>query len=339
MNEQRPSQKTITLAEVALRAGVSKMTASKVMRNTGSISQATQDRVREAASVLGYVPNRLAGALSSKTRDIVAVVLPSINDKIFGDVVSGINEILRPAGYITFIGETHFDGKMEEDILSTVLSLHPAGIILTGGICRSENALSMLKRWSCPTIQIWDDSDSDFDGSVAPAHAEAGRLIAQLFHDRGFKNPAYIGAELQKDLCAARRFDAFHQMLSEFGRAPNAITPPDLPRQWDTGRALAAELMKAYPETDAIYCLNDAMGLGALAWLHENGYDIPSRVAVAGFNGTSSLNAVRTRLTTVHVERHELGLIAARAILDLLNGHSIEKVSLLEPELIVGNTT
>jgi len=209
MEDHSSQRKTVTLADVARQAGVSQMTASKVMRKTGRISQATRDRVHSAAAELGYVPNRLAGALSSRSSDIVAVILPSINDRIYGDVISGINKVLRPRGYLTFIGENQFDSALEEEIIQTVLSLHPAGIILTGGIDRSEQAMRMLGNWDCPIIQIWDDAEIGFDGSVAPDHAQAVRLVARHFEDRGFRHPAYIGAELDNDLCAARRCAPF----------------------------------------------------------------------------------------------------------------------------------
>ncbi|KIC49530.1 LacI family DNA-binding transcriptional regulator [Tateyamaria sp. ANG-S1] len=339
MSEQNTPSKRVTLAEVAKLAGVSQMTASKVMRETGSISGPTHEKVKQAANQLGYVPNRLAGSLRSKSSDIVAVVLPSINDSIFGDVVSGINSVLRPKGYITFIGETQLESQSEEDMLRTVLSLHPAGLILTGGIARSENATQMLQSWRCPTIQIWGDSASRVDGTVGPNHKDAGSLVANHFCERGITAPAYIGAELQKDLCAAERFEAYRSALRSRGISINAIVEDAMPRQWETGRVLAERLMRDHPETDAIYCLNDAIGLGALSWLHQEGFDVPERVAVAGFNGTSWINAVRTRLTTVNVPRYELGQMAATSLTDLLDGKRIASTSQLPAELIYGNTT
>ncbi len=339
MNDQRAAQKPVTLAEVAKEAGVSQMTASKVMRRTGSISEATREKVRKVAAELGYVPNRLAGALSSRTSDIVAVMLPSINDAIFGDVVSGINAVLRPRGYITFLGETHFDGDVEEEILQTVLSLHPAALILTGGLKRSDNTLKMLSKWSCPTIQIWDDVPGEFDGNIAPSHVEAGRLVARHFVDRTVSHPAYIGAELDKDICADRRRAAYCSELQTCGLRPVEVVRNDLPRRGESGRVLVEEVMQSFPETDAIYCLNDAMALGALAWLHEHGFEVPQQVAVAGFNGISQLHSVRTRLTTVAVERYALGQAVGRSILDALNGKPVQKVTLLDTKLVVGNTT
>ena len=217
MNQPLIPKKRTTLADVAARAGVSQMTASKVLRGTGSISEETRKRVKLAASDLGYVPNLLAGSLSSRTSNIVAVVLPSINDAVFGEVVAGINDVLRPDGYVTFIGESHLNPQTEEKIIQTVLSLQPAGIILTGGIHRTPKADQMLRGWECPIIQIWDEEDEHYDGCIAPDHAKAGRLVAQHFIERGVERPAYIGAELGRDICAARRFKTFKQTMTEAG--------------------------------------------------------------------------------------------------------------------------
>lgn len=338
-NAVTPKKRT-TLADVAARAGVSQMTASKVLRSTGSISGETKKRVRLAAEDLEYVPNLFAGSLSSKTSNIVAVVLPSINDAVFGEVVSGINEVLRPEGYVTFIGESHLNPATEEKIIQTVLSLQPAGIIVTGGIHRTLKADHMLRSWECPIIQIWDEEDDHYDGCVAPSHSEAGRLTAQHFIDRGFKRPAYIGAELAKDICAARRFETFKQTIKAAGLDLVELIDQELPRQAQTGRALVEQLMRGHADVDAIYFLNDAMAIGGLSWLHEASYAVPDKVAVAGFNGTSLAHSVRTRLTTVHIERQALGQVAARTLLKTIATKPAEKMQeILRVELSVGNTS
>ncbi|WP_227270469.1 LacI family DNA-binding transcriptional regulator [Roseobacter weihaiensis] len=340
MTEPVVPKKRITLADVAARAGVSQMTASKVLRGTGSISEETRKRVKRVASDLGYVPNLFAGSLSSRSSNIVAVVLPSINDAVFGEVVAGINDVLRPEGYVTFIGESHLNPETEEKIIQTVLSLQPAGIILTGGIHRTAKADQMLKSWECPIIQIWDEEDEHYDGCIAPNHAKAGRLIAQHFIDQGIERPAYIGAELKKDICAARRFETFKQTITEAGLNLVELIDQELPRQPQTGRTLVAELMQRHADTDAIYFLNDAMATGGLSWLYEASYSVPEQVAVAGFNGTSLAHTVRTRLTTVHIERLDLGQVAARALLEAIDTRSARKMrKIFYVELSRGNTS
>lgn len=97
MASERP--KTVTLAEVAAKAGVSKMTVSKVLREVGNISEETRQRVRQAARELGYLPNSLAGTLSSRRSRIVAVIIPSTSDIVYAEVLSGVNAILRPRGF------------------------------------------------------------------------------------------------------------------------------------------------------------------------------------------------------------------------------------------------
>ncbi|MEJ6395826.1 LacI family DNA-binding transcriptional regulator [Gymnodinialimonas sp. 2305UL16-5] len=339
MDQSISDLKRTTLADVAARAGVSKMTASKVLRGTGSISAQTRERVRAAARDLSYVPNRLAGSLSSNRSHIVAVVLPSINDAVFGDVVSGINAVIRPEGYLTFIGESHFDTDLEDEIIQTVLSLQPAGMIVTGGIRRSERASQLLKSWPCPIIQIWDEQDAGYDGNIAPSHADAGRMIAQHFIEKGVRKPAYIGAELKKDLCAARRREAFKEVLTGVGLELIDCTDEDMPRQAGSGSKLIQDLMRQHPDIDALYCLNDAMALGALSWLHGAGFAVPDQIAVAGFNGTSFEHSVRTRLTTVHIERHALGQEAARAVLASIRGEVFAPREDFVATLVQGNTT
>ncbi|WP_298972924.1 LacI family DNA-binding transcriptional regulator [uncultured Roseobacter sp.] len=340
MNETAGPKKRTTLADVAVRAGVSQMTASKVLRGTGSISEETRKRVKQAASDLGYVPNLFAGSLSSRSSNIVAVVLPSINDAVFGEVVAGINDVLRPEGYVTFIGESHLNPESEEKIIQTVLSMQPAGIILTGGIHRTAKAGQLLKSWACPIIQIWDEEDQHYDGCIAPDHAKAGRLTAQHFIDRGVRRPAYIGAELRKDICAARRFETFKQTICEAGLQLTEVIDQELPRQPEAGRTLVADLMRRQADTDAIYFLNDAMATGGLSWLHEASFSVPEQVAVAAFNGTSLAHAIRTRLTTVPIERLKLGQVAAKTLLEAIDTRSTDKKrEVFHVELSRGNTS
>ena len=339
MSRKQTKKPRITMTDVARAAGVSPMTVSKALSRTGRISDETRERVSRVAVELGYVPNRFAGSLSSQTSEIVAVILPSINDEIYGDVISEINEVLRPRGLLTFIGESLFDSLQEEELVQTILSLHPAGIIIAGGIHRTQTTQKALDRWDCPVVQIWDDIDTSFEGTVSPDHLKAGRLIADHFLEKGFRAPAYVGAELDKDICAARRCKAFLDAMKGGGRSTTFWVDNKLPRQWSSGRTLAEALMHTHPETDAIYCLNDAMALGVISWLYENGYSVPGDVAVAGFNGTSLSHVVRTRLTTVQVDCRTLGRIAANTLLSMLDGDRSTVREMLPTELVVGNTT
>jgi LacI family transcriptional regulator, gluconate utilization system Gnt-I transcriptional repressor len=150
---------------------------------------------------------------------------------------------------------------------------------------------------------------------------------------------AYIGSELDKDLCARRRYRALQSTLSTEGIELISVICETGPRQAETGRLLAKQLIEAHPDIEAIHFLNDAMALGGLSYLHEEGISVPDSVSVVGFNGTSLANAVRTRLTTIDMPRTEIGAIAARALLQMLSGERVQGSWRARLQVVQGNTT
>ncbi|MBB4952276.1 LacI family gluconate utilization system Gnt-I transcriptional repressor [Agrobacterium vitis] len=332
-------KKVVTLLDVAERASVSKMTVSKVLRNVGNISEPTRNKVREAARELGYVPNSLAGSLSSRKSQLVAVIIPSMSDMVFSEVLSGLTSVLRTQGFQTFMGESHFDPQNEASLLSAMLSFQPAGLLLNGGMVRNAEASRLLEKRHCPAIQLWDCESGELDFSAGPSHDEAGRLVARHFRSRGLSRIAYIGTELEKDLCARRRYLSLQSALAEDGLTLIAETSGSMPRQAISGRLLTERLIAAHPDVEAIHFLNDAMALGGLAYLHEIGVSVPQQISVIGFNGTSIPNTVRTKLTTVDVPRNAIGEAAANALLTIIAGHQTHRAWRAPITIVEGNTT
>lgn len=315
------------------------MTVSKVMRNIGNISEKTRLRVQEAARELGYVPNSLAGSLSSRKSQLVAVIIPSMSDVVFSEVLSGANSVLKTQGLQTFFGESHFDPETEAGLIRAMLSFQPAGLLLNGGMARNEDAAALLAQRHCPAIQLWDSEASLLDFSAGPSHEEAGRLVAEHFRSRGLTRIAYVGAELERDLCARQRYMSLRTALAKDGIDVVAEISEDMPRQAVSGRALTERLLATHPAIEAIHFLNDAMALGGLSWLHEAGIAVPEQISVIGFNGTSIPNTVRTRLTTVDVPRKPIGEIAATALLDIMNGKQTMRAWQAPIRIVEGNTT
>lgn len=332
-------KKVITLQDVAERAGVSRMTVSKVLRDVGNISTNTRNKVREAARDLGYLPNSLAGSLSSRKSGLIAIIIPSMSDVVFSEVLSGINSVVRPNGFHTFIGESNFNPLIEADLIRTMLSFQPAGIFLNGGMARNAEAWALLANRNCPAVQLWDCDDNSLDFSAGPSHEIAGQMVADYLIARGFSRIGYIGAELERDLCAQNRYHAMRSKLAGCGIEVVAETSSDLPRQASSGRVLTERMLAAYPGIQAIHFLNDAMALGGLSYIHEAGIAVPQQISVIGFNGTSIANTVRTKLTTVDVPRTALGEVAGQALLDIIEGVPLQPSWQAPIQIIEGNTT
>lgn len=331
--------KNATQTDVAKRAGVSIMTVSRAMSGSSRISPDTKERIKNAAEELGYVSNIFAGSLRNQSSSMVAVVIPSVNDLVFGEILSGINSILRPRGYFTTIGESFFDPEEEFKVVKSLLAMQPVGIILTGGIHHKPELSELLKKRSCPILQVWDTDHLDFDYHVGPSQIEAGQIIADHFIDKGFKKVAYIGAELSIDVCAFRRFRAFRDRMSEAGISVEAETDDTIPRQPESGKILTHRLLSKTSEIDAIYYLNDPMALGGLSYLAEKGLSAPEDVAIAGFNGSTQKFSIRTKLTTVDVPKYEIGKVSGEKLLALLTDGVDDQFYRSTLQLIDGDTT
>ena len=123
---------TPTLTHVARLANVSENTVSRVIRNKGSIAEDTRKRVLDAIDTLGYVPNRAAGSLASSASLIIGVILPSLSNIVFPEVLRGIHAGLADTPYQPMIGVTDYDLGKEQQLVSSLLAWQPTALITTG---------------------------------------------------------------------------------------------------------------------------------------------------------------------------------------------------------------
>ena len=329
----------VTLTDVGELAGVSAMTVSKVLRGTGRIPEETRKRVRLAAQELGYVTNQLASLLAGASSNMVGVLIPTARDVVYSDILSAINSELRPAGLRTFIGESYFDSAVDFEQASSFLSIRPAALILHGGITRKAETLKLLKKQHCPVIQIWDVENTDFDISIGPSHVEAGRLMAEHFLSLGLERVGYVGAEMELDICAAVRANSFERTLNAHGVQLIRSVAEDLPRQAEGGEILTRRLLDHHPTIQGIHFLNDAMALGGMRVSFERGISVPDQLKIGGFNATSYVHSVRTRLTTISMSYQNIGRKAAQGVIALYSGEQVPQIQVEPITLERGNST
>ncbi|WP_018688968.1 LacI family DNA-binding transcriptional regulator [Ahrensia kielensis] len=333
-----PTAKHATLADVARHANVSAMTVSKVLRGVGSISKDTRARVKASAEALGYVTNGIAGALSAKKNTTVGIVIPSISDSVYSEIISALSDSLTEAGLTLLISESNFSGQIEERQIRMIMSLRPAALIVTGGIERSISAEKLLKRYPAPILQLWDADNPFGDATIGPSHLQAGRIAAEHFLKSGLNKIAYVGAELSKDICARLRLEAFRERLAEENIALECFVDEASPRQAASGETLVNQMISSGYKPNAIFFLNDSMALGGLRALLKYGIKVPDEVSVLGFNGTSRLNTVQTQLTTISMDRRAIGTTAGVALRAILDGKKPEKIPPTKLHILSGTT-
>lgn len=306
-----------TLKEVAELSGVSVISVSRVMRDAPNVSPELRARVEAAAQKLGYTPNRIAGSLRARTSDLIAVIVPSMSNSVFAEVIDGLDHGLSDSRYRTVLGISHYDKAREQDILSDLLSWNPAAVIIAG-LEHSDGARELLLGCPCPVLQIMDTDGEPIDLCVGTSQAEAGRMMARHLVERGRRRIGYVGAWGERPVRSRKRRLAFEAELEALSVPLLARHIEDEASSVAVGRRGAEALLAAHPELDAIFFANDDLALGALFHCLETGIAVPDRLALGGFNGLELAQAVSPRLTTIENPRYTMGQSAAALLLDRL---------------------
>lgn len=337
----RPSvdpRRPLTLRDVSEASGVSEMTVSRVLRNRGDVSEATREKVLEAARELGYVPNKIAGALASQRVNLVGVIIPSLSNLVFPEVLSGISAELEDTGLQPVVGVTNYSPEKEESVLYEMLSWRPSGVIIAG-IEHTASARAMLENAGVPVVEIMDVDGDGVDSVVGISHRRAGRQMAEAIVAAGYRRIGFLGTKMPEDHRARKRLEGFCEGLAQVGLELIDTEFYSGGSALLKGREMTAAILERTPDLDFIYYSNDMIGAGGLLWCLEHGYDVPGRLGLAGFNGVDLLDGLPRRLATMDACRREIGrkaaeIIAGRPHSGLIGGEVIE----LQPVIQLGDT-
>lgn len=306
--------KKLLLKDIAKLAGVSEMTASRALRGARDVSKATKAKVEAIATAHGYVPNRIAGSLSSQSVNLVAVVVPSLNSYVFPEVLSGISAKLAPSPLKPVVGITGYDLSEEEEVIREMLSWRPSGLIVAG-LEHSDATRRMLEQASCPVVEVMDTDGDPVSHCVGISHHQAGYEIGREILSRGYRQIGFIGTKLPRDFRAGKRMRGLVSALDEAGLEFVDQVTYSGDSSILTGRELTEQMLSNHPEIDCLYYSSDVMSVGGLMHCLANGISVPDQVALAGFNNLEILQGLPLALATTDARRREIGERAAQIVL------------------------
>ena len=306
-------RRPLTLRDVSDASGVSEMTVSRVLRQRGDVSAPTRERVLEAARRLGYVPNKIAGALASSRVNLVGVIIPSLSNMVFPEVMTGISDMLEDTGLQPVVGVTNYSPDREETVIYEMLSWRPSGLILAG-LEHTDAAQAMLRQAGIPIVEIMDIDGTPVDSAVGISHRRAGRQMAEAIIAAGYRRIAFLGTQMPNDHRARKRLEGFEEALAlaglalvdrEFYSGSSALLK---------GREMTEALLTRSPDVDFLYYSNDMIGAGGLLYCLAQGLDVPGKIGLAGFNGVELLDGLPCKLATMDACRLEIGRRSAQIV-------------------------
>lgn len=318
MGRKRTKSGKIRLAEVAELAGVSPITASRFFRNPEALSISKRARVESAAKELGYVPNLAARALASQRTEVIGVLIPSLTNNVFSDVLRGIYDASEGSRYSIQLANTRYSLLQEEKLLRLFLAQKPAGLIITG-IDQTAESRSMLEAANCPIVQIMEIGPDPIDMMIGFSHYEAGRAAISHLLAQGFRRIGFLGARM--DPRVQRRFEGYQAAMKDASLFdPSLIVTTSLATSATLGGTLLTDLLARAPDIDAVFCVNDDLALGVLFECRRRHISVPDHMAIVGFNDLEFMACAVPTLTSVRTNRYEMGRNAAAMMVEAIEG-------------------
>jgi len=309
----------VTMGDVAARAGVSKITVSRVLRDPDKVRDETRAKVQAAIADLGYVPDEAAGGLSSRRSRIVGAMISTLAGSTFASTVDGLGARLRAHGHQLLLAGTDYSPAKEAEAVAAMLGRRPDGIVLTS-TAHTDDARRMLAAARVPVVEIWELPADPIGFAVGFSNRDAGAAMARHLLASGRRQPAFIGIASEGDRRGRLRYDGFAEALSAAGIAEARAAAPSAGSHTARGARGLTAVLERWPDTDAVFCASDALALGALSEARRRGLRVPDDLALAGFGDFEFAGPDGLDLTTVRIPGVAIGEGAAQLILDVNAG-------------------
>lgn len=301
------------MQDIARRLGISAMTVSRALKSDASVAPATRAAVLKAIEELGYVPNQIAGSLSSSRSGFAAILVPSLNNPHFSETVLALGNALHDRNMQLLIGNTDYDRHREAELVRAFLARKPEAIILTSD-GHDPRILPMLSKAKIPVIEIWDLPARPIQHVVGFSNQLAMRgLIAALIGE-GYSRITYLGEADDAETRGASRRLGYCEAMAAAGLAPRLCSIGRPPATMSDGERGLDTVLGAYPDTELVACVSDPLAFGVIAACQRRGWAVPGRMAVSGFGDFEIARIAVPAITTVQIDAGQIGREAGAII-------------------------
>ena len=306
------------MRDVARAAGVSPMTVSRALRQDSPVSKVTRERILKVVREMNYVPDQMAGSLTTKKSGFVALLVPSLNNLHFAETVQALTGELETQGRQILLGHTGYSAEREEQIIETMLRRRPEAILLSYD-GHSDRTLSLLGGVDIPVVELWERPDDPIGHTVGFSNREAAAEMTRALIDLGYRNIAFLGEADDHWTRGAERRQGFRDAMLAAG-LPDArvLRGGKPPLTIEDGAAAATDLMETFPDTDCVFCVSDLPAFGMISALKAQGIAVPEDIGLAGFGDFEVSRFSTPAISTVVVDPKGIGREAGRLIGRLL---------------------
>lgn len=335
-------KKRVTIADVARKAGVSKMTISRVLNNKAEISPETRAKIERVIRELGYRPSRVARGLAMSQTFILGLVVPDISNPFFAEIARGAEDVAWENGYNILLCNTEEIPLREKEVLQLLEQTQIDGLIICSARLPDDQLLPLIEKYRA-VVMFNRPVPGQYAGLITMNDVEGAKQAVQHLLKAGRQHIGLL-ADLPRPFGASReRVRGYSLALAEAGHPVNpqwqAICQPTqervYDRNWQGGYLAARQLLLAHPEIDGLVCHNDLIAMGGMHACQELGRRVPQDVAIVGCDDILVARMVSPALTTLHVPKYDIGAMAVQMLLDRVQGQVEQAEIIIEEKLIV----
>lgn len=323
-------RRSVTMADVARHAGVSRTTVSFVLsdRASANIPEETRARILESVAALGYRPNAGARALAAQRTRLIGLITDVVTTPFGAGIIRGAQDRARLQGQSLLIASINGDPALDEEAVETMLEHRVEGLVCATGEHRSFSPPPSLT--GVPTVLVHCFDEAGRLPAIVPDEVGGGYVATSRLTGAGHRRIGFINLD-PRAVAAKGRLEGYHRALHEAGIKPDDSLVRNGHATADGGYEQAALLLDSTNPPTAIFCGTDRMAMGAYDAIKERGLVIPSDVAVVGFDDQEVIAGyLRPGLTTVALPFEQMG---ARAV-EMLGRQEAEQPTATGPVAI-----
>ncbi|ARJ04932.1 LacI family transcriptional regulator [Cnuibacter physcomitrellae] len=329
-----------TLSDVASMAGVSISAVSRVLSGAADarVSDATRQRIHDAARELRYQPNYAARALKLSRTEVVALVVPDLTNAIVSELMHGVEDEGYERGYMVLLARA--ERELEQYALPRLIG---EGRI-DGALVQAADAMlpdELREQIDSGLPVVYVNSNHPDDGGFVDLEDELGVAVAtRHLIDLGHERLAFVGG-LASSVTGRRRVAGFRSEMASSGLTVDDALVTDLGYELEAGRAAVRQLLAQRTRPTGIVVANINAGFGVLLELRSQGIEVPQDVSVVALHDAWTADSTWPPLTTVKMPRYELGRAAMAALYERIHGGTVPRIVVTDPppRLIVREST
>lgn len=308
-------KRTVTIKDVAQKAGCGVSTVSRVLNGSGAASTQTREKVLAAADGLGFVFSDIGRSLQSNRTRTIGCIVPSLANPVFAEAVQGLQEEAQGAGYQMLLACSNYKTLDETEAARLLLAKHVDGIILTVSDVTESSALDMILQRDIPACLMFNKPHEHIPASCIDNFG-AARVVAEAFHTHEHIHTGFLALRFHSSDRSRERFEGFTAGCRELGMSEPLLL--EIEEQDGDLSSLLHSLLSENDQLTGIFASNDFLALAAIRASKALGKDVPEDLSIVGFDGIEIGRMVEPSLATIATNTRDMGRLAARHVLDQL---------------------